>query len=82
VLAHVRVDAGGDAVVDEPQLGHVHAVLAHDRRTEVDQALGVARLGAALEGAVDVGGLQAGEVVVIVHGGNSRGHDPAGQWLG
>ena len=70
VLAHVGPDAGGDVVVDEPDLVDLDAVLAHDRGTGVDETLGVADLGALLQRAVDEGGLQAGEVVV--HGALSR----------
>jgi hypothetical protein len=54
VLGHVRPHAGGDVVVDGPQLGDGDPVAFHDRAAEVDQRLGVAALGGALEGAVDV----------------------------
>jgi hypothetical protein len=51
-------------VVDEPDLGHLDAVLAHDPGAGIHEALGVADLRAPLEGAVDEGGLEAGEVVI------------------
>ena len=62
VLAHVGVDAGRDVVVDRADHVDLDAVLAHDRGAGVDQALGVAGLGAPLEGAVDERRLEAGEV--------------------
>ena len=45
VLGHVRIDTGGDVVVDGAQHLHLDAVLLHDRRADVDEPLGVALLG-------------------------------------
>jgi hypothetical protein len=43
VLSHVRMDAGGDVVIDRPELIDLDTVLAHDRHAHVDEPLGVAR---------------------------------------
>ncbi len=67
VLAHVRVDTGGDVVVDGADHLDRDAVLAHDRRARIDQALRVAGLRAALQSAVDERCPQAGEVQVDSH---------------
>ncbi|MCO5571888.1 hypothetical protein L7F22_025636 [Adiantum nelumboides] len=62
VLGHVGADAGGDVVVDGADLVHVDPVRLHDRHAAVDHALGVAAAGGAVEGAVDVGRTEPGEV--------------------
>src|SRR6476469_738786 len=71
VLTHVGVDARRDVMVDEADLLDRDAVLAHDGCAGVDEALGVAHLGALLEVAVDVGGLEAAEVPVARDGHGS-----------
>jgi hypothetical protein len=74
VLGHVRPHAGGDVVVDRPQLGHGHPMALHDRPALVDQPLGVAGLGGALQGAVDVQGIEAVEPPGHVAGVELLGH--------
>jgi hypothetical protein len=62
VFGHVRVDAGGNVVVNGANQVDLHALLPHDPGAEINDALGVAHLGAAFQGAVDEDGAQAGVV--------------------
>ena len=88
VLGHVGPDAGGDVVVDGADAIDRDAVAPHDLHRDVDQALGVGELRAALQRAVDE---ECAQIRVVglallaevgLHARSARSHHLLGVWSG